>query len=138
MSINLKKTSVVKLGTRQNLLHADNHQIFIKTEITEYVEHQNLLGVIIDGALTWNKQIDAVSINISRRLTFLKLLSKYVNENSLNQYYNSYILPIFYYGCLVWGRCTVSKIDRLLKIKTRATRITLNADINDSVRTNVF
>ena len=45
--------------------------------------------------------------DISRRITLLKLLSKYVDKKSMNQYYNSYILPIFDYGCMIWGRCTI-------------------------------
>ena len=34
----------------------------------------------------------------------LQLLSKYVNQNSLKQYYNSYVLSVFDFGCVVWGK----------------------------------
>ena len=129
LSVNLKKTSVMTLETCRNLLNADNLQIFIKKEIIEHVESQKLLGVINDRTLNWNKQIDAVCLNIKRRITLLKMLSKYVNKNSLIQYYNSYILPIFDYGCLIWGRCMVSNIHRLLKLQKRSARIILNADM---------
>ena len=56
-------------------------------------------------------------------------LSKYINKDSLKQYYNSYILPIFDYGCLIWSRCTVTNTNRLLKLQKRAARIILKADI---------
>ena len=72
LSINLKTTSVMALGTRRNLLNADRHQIFIKNEI---IESHKLLRVIIDRTLNWNKQIDAVCLNISRKITLLEMLS---------------------------------------------------------------
>ena len=47
----------------------------------------------------------------------------------MNQYYISYILPIFDYGCLLWGRCTAANNNTLIKLQKRATRIVLQADI---------
>ena len=93
------------------------------------MEKQNLLGVVIDSKLTWNEQIDTVCLNITRRITLLKLLSKYIDKRSMTQYYNSYILPIFDYGCMIWGRCTTANTQRLLKLQKRAARIILKADI---------
>ena len=93
------------------------------------MEQQKLLGVVIDRSLTWDKQIDAFCITISRRITLLKLLSKYVDMENMKQYYNSYILPTLDYGCLIWGRCSTSNTLRLLKLQKRATRIILNANI---------
>ena len=80
------------------------------------------------GSYSVDKQIDAVCLNITRRITLLTLLSKYVKRPSLNQYYNAYILPIFDCGCIIWSRCTVTKINRLVKLKKRAARIVLQAD----------
>ena len=57
------------------------------------------------------------------------MLSKYVDQYSLNKYFNSYILPIFDFDCLVWGRCSASNITRLLNLQQRAVRIILNAKI---------
>ena len=47
----------------------------------------------------------------------------------MTQYHNSYILPIFDYGCMIWGRCTTANTQRLLKLQKRAARIILIADI---------
>ena len=52
--------------------------------------------ITIDKNLTWEQQIDFVCRNVSRKLTLMKLLSKYVNQNSLKQYYNSYVFPVFF------------------------------------------
>ena len=43
--------------------------------------------------------------------------------------YNSYILPIMDYGCLIWGRCTKTNTLRVLKLQKRAERIISSADI---------
>ena len=58
----------------------------------------------------------------------MKLLSKYVDQTSLKQYYNSYVLPVFDYGCVIWGNTTNAKTTRLVKLQKRAARIILKAD----------
>ena len=69
---------------------------------TPKTQTQNFLkNKLVKCNLTWEKQIDSVCLNITRRIALLKLLSKYVNKPGLKQYYNSYILPIFDYGCLI-------------------------------------
>ena len=129
MFINLKKTFCMLLGTRQKLIQADKIEIMLESEIIEMVDSHKLLGVIIDKHLSWDKQIDTVCLNITRKISLLKLLSKYIDKASMNACYNSYILPIFDFGCLVWGRCSRGNILRLLKLQKRAARIILNADI---------
>ena len=48
------------------------------------------------------------------------------NSDTLNKYYNSYILPLFDYGCIIWSRTTATNIDRLVKVKKKETSIILN------------
>ena len=91
MYINIGKTSVMTIGTRSKLSHAESIRIFLRDELVKEVDYQKLLGVIIDKTLTGDKQIDAICLNITRRIILLKLLSKYVKRPSLNQYYNAYI-----------------------------------------------
>ena len=71
---------------------------------------------------------DLVCRNVSRKLIFMKLLSNYVNQNSLKQYYNSYVLPVFDFGCVVWGNTTNANLTRLVKLQKRAARMILKAD----------
>ena len=116
------------VGSRQNVANLDVMEICIDNEIIKEVENQKLLGVIIDKTLAWDKQINAVCLNITRIITLMKLLSKYLDQTYLNQYYNSHILPILDYACLIWGRCTITNSNRLIKLQKRAARIALNAD----------
>ena len=112
MFINLKKTFCMLLGTRQKLIQADKIEIMLESEFIEMVDSHKLLGVIVDKHLSWDKQKDTVCLNITRKTSLLKLLSKYmyIDKASMNTYYNSYILPIFDFGCLVWGRCSGGNI----------------------------
>ncbi|MCU7800562.1 MAG: reverse transcriptase family protein [gamma proteobacterium symbiont of Lucinoma myriamae] len=128
MYINLSKTTQMTIGTRQNLASSQSIELNIEEEIIQAVSKQKLLGIIIDKTLSWDNQIDAVCLNITRRITLLKLLSNYVDKTSLNQYYKSYILPIFDFGCMIWGRCSFSNVNRLVKLQKRAARIILRAD----------
>ena len=127
MFIHIGKTSLMTAGSRQTVGNI-SMEIFIDGEIIKEVENQKLLGVIIDKTLSWDKQIDAVCLNVTRRITLMKLLSKYLDQSHLNQYYNSYVLPIFDYACLIWGRCTVTNMNRLIRLQKRAARIVLKAD----------
>ena len=129
MLVHIQKTAYMTLASRQNLRREDHIEIYIDSEIIQTVEQHKLLGVVIDRSLSWDKQIDAVCLNITRRITLLKLLLKYIDKSSMNQYYNSYILPILDYGCLIWGRCSKSNILRLVKLQKRAARIILKEDI---------
>ena len=94
MRIHLKKTSIITVGYRQALTKIDSLNILLDNVLIKSVDNQILLGIINDKYLTWDKQIEAVSLNVTRRITLLNLLSKYVDRKSLNQYYNIYILPI--------------------------------------------
>ena len=97
--------------------------VTINEHSIESVSAQKHLGITIDKNLTWEQQIYLVCRNVSRKLTLMKLLSKYVNQNSLKQYYNSNVLPVFDFVCVVWGNLT-----RLVKLQKRAARIILKAD----------
>ena len=77
-------------GSRQTVGNI-SMEIFIDGEIIKEVENQKLLGVIIDKTLSWDNQIDAVCLNVTRRIALMKLLSKYLDQSHLNQYYNSYV-----------------------------------------------
>ena len=116
MFVNLTKTSSMSIGSRQNLSNSDDFFITIDDDDISNVENQKLLGISIDKTLSLDKQIDSVCLNISRRITLLKLLSTYVDMPNQKLYYNSYILPIFDYGCMIWGQCSAYNINRLLKL----------------------
>ena len=77
MYINISKTTCMTLGSRQTLNHNEAIEIYIESQLIQSVEQQNLLGVVINRSLTWDKQMDAGCLNISRRTTLLKAFQIY-------------------------------------------------------------
>ena len=59
----------------------------------------------------------------------MKLLSKYVNQNFIKQYYNSYVLPVVDFGAVVWVNTTNANLTRLVKLQKRVARMILEADL---------
>ena len=86
--------------------------VSIHEHTIESVSSQKHLEITIDKNLTWEKQIDLVCKSASRKIKLMKLLSKYIDQTSLKQFYNSYVLPVFDYGCGVWGNTTHANVSR--------------------------
>ena len=82
-----KKTSIMWIGSWQNLQFLGSLDIYLDNEIIQQIETQKL-ELIIGRSLNWNEQINAVCLNITRRITLLKQLSKYVDIESLKLYYD--------------------------------------------------
>ena len=68
MFIHIGKASLMTAGSRQTVGNI-TMEIFIDGEIIKEVENKKLLGVIIDKTLSWDKQIDSVCLNVTRRIT---------------------------------------------------------------------
>ena len=90
------------LETQRNLNQSEHIEVYLDQELVQLVKKQNLLGVIIDETLSWDDQVEMVCLNITRRITLLKLLSKYIDKINMNQHYNSY--SILFYHITLEGR----------------------------------
>ena len=101
MGVHYGKTHAFVVGSKHMTFANEGISVTINEHSTESVSAQERLGITTDKNLTWEQQIDLVCRNVSRKLTLMKLLSKYVNQNSLKQYYNSYVLPVFNFGYVV-------------------------------------
>ena len=127
MGVHYGKTHAFVVGLKHMTSANEGICVTINEHSIESVSVQKHLGMTIDKNLTWEQQIDLVCRNVSRKLTLTKLLSKYVNQSSLKQYYNSYVLPVFDFGCVVWGITTNANLTRLVKLQKRAARMLLKA-----------
>ena len=128
MGVHYGKTHAFVVGSKHMTSANEGFFVTINEHSIESVSAQKHLGITIDKNLTWEQHIDLVCRNVSRNLTLMKLLSKYVNQNSLKQYYNSNVLPVFDFGCVVWGNTTNANLTRLVKHQKQATRMILKAD----------
>ena len=88
MGVHYGKTHAFTAGTKHMTNANANGDLSIS--INGQTNTQKHLGITIDKNLTWEKHTDLVCQKVSRKITLLNLLSKYVNQNSLKQYYNIY------------------------------------------------
>ena len=135
MGVHYGKIHAFVVGTKHMTSANEGISVTINKHCTESVNAQKHLGITIDKKLTWARQIDLVCRNVSlkltlmkRKLTLMKLLSKFVQQNSLKQYYNSYVLPVFDFGCVVWDNTANANLTRLVKLQKRAARMILKVD----------
>ena len=91
------------LGARHRLDDSSELSLFIDDNCIEKVTKQKLLGVFIDENLSWAPHIDHLCSLISTKISLLKQLAEYVLQNIQKLFYQSYILPLFDYGCNTWG-----------------------------------
>ena len=122
------KTHAFIVGSKHTTPANEGIFVTISEHSIESVSARKHLGITINKNLIWEQQVDLVCRNVSRKLTLMKLLSKYVYQNSLKQYYNSYVLPVFDFGCVVWGNNINANLTRLVKLQKRAARMVLKAD----------
>ena len=74
------KTHAFVVGSKLMTSANEGISVTINEHSIESVIEQKHLGITIDKNLTWEQHIDLVCQNISRKLTLIKLLSKYVNK----------------------------------------------------------
>ena len=128
LSCNTSKTSYMTIGSRQNLANAKFMNLELDNRPIEHKPSSKLLGVHIDGMLTWDNQVKHISSKVSNAngLRMLYLARKLTeNQETLKTIYYSLVQPYFDYFDVVWGDCSKTRAD---KLQNRATRIITRAD----------
>ena len=118
------------VGARHRLDDITKLPLRIDDNEIERVTKQKLLGEFIDEQLSWTPHIDHLCSLISTKISLPKLLANYVPQNIQKIFYQSYILPLFDYGCNTWGITSNANIKRLSKLQKRAARIILQAEFS--------
>ena len=71
-----------------------------------------MLGVDIDDKLSWNKHIDKVAKKVASRIGARKIRD-FVDQETLDIFYNALINPHFDYCSEVWNTMSVGLSNRL-------------------------
>ena len=82
MGVHYGKTHAFVVGSKHMTSANEGISVTINEHSIESVSAQQHFGITTDKNLIWEQQIDLVCRNVSRKLTLMKLLSKYVNQNS--------------------------------------------------------
>ena len=67
------------------------------------VDDFNFLGITINKSLNWKSHVKASCHKVLKYITLIDRTKKYLPFSVLQTMYKSLILPIIYYGLLLWG-----------------------------------
>ena len=123
--VNFDKTNYVLFHSKSSKVDnsVENIEITIDSYHLKRLDSVKFLGVHIDKHLQWNIHIDNVISKISRCIGILYRIRYYLPLIALVTIYNSFILPYLTYCVTVWGNCSQSYIDTILKLQKKAIRI---------------
>lgn len=128
MAINVSKTKCMCIGSKQKLsaICSDSFDVLLDGEKVGESVCEKVLGVYVDETLSWSFHIDQIVKKVNSAILLLKRIKKFLNHKCRILFYNAYILPHFDYCCSIWGNCTKSLLDTLLKLQKRAARVILD------------
>ncbi|XP_033127787.1 uncharacterized protein LOC117125389 [Anneissia japonica] len=126
LSINHEKCSFILFRSPQKSQTFDpsNFKIYIDNHEIPNTDFAKFLGVYLDSALNWKKQISQIENKVSKSLGIILRLSSFVPRNVLRILYCSLILPYLSYCNIVWGNTYSSNFKSKLQIiQKKAIRI---------------
>ena len=83
LSLNVSKTNYVVFRTPHRPTLDQNCNIMIDNVCLERKDYVEFLGVIVDQNLNWNKQIENVSLQVSRTIGLLHKVKHYLPKQAL-------------------------------------------------------
>ena len=87
-----------------------------------------MLGITINCTLTWDTHVQSVIKKCNSFLYLLSRIKPFLSIDIRKRFYNAYILPHFDFCCVIWGNCSSSLEDKLVKFQKRAARVILDLD----------
>ena len=89
----------------------------------EVVDDFNLLGITINKSLKWKSHVDVSCNKVLKYIAVIHRTKKYLPFSVFQAMYKSLILPIIYYGLLLWG----PHCERLFLLQKRIMRVITNS-----------
>ena len=102
--------------------------IFYGDSILKQQRHFKYLGVVVDESLLWNNHVSYVASRVYPKLKLLGRISFFLSPEILLKIYKTTNLPIWDYGCIVWGFCSKKNSDFLERLQNKAMQIILRTN----------
>ena len=99
--------------------------------IKEVTTHKHLV-IFFSNDGTWHQHIDYISSKAWTRLNIMRKLKFFLDRQSLEIIYTSFIRPVLEYADVIWDNCTQYEINALEKIQIEAARIATGATKQNS------
>ena len=133
ISINVKKTEMVILNSKQKKLELDLKITVCGKRLHESVKY---VSVKSDANLTWQHHVNDLSIKLNRANALLFKMRKYVSCKILRSIYFAIFDSYLSYCCLVWAQ-NCSTIQRIVILQKKAIRI-INFQPSNSHTSHLF
>ena len=136
VSFNAQKTKVLTISSNRG-----EHLplIFNNMQLQEVDSHKHL-GLLFHNSLSWHPHIISLHQRAMRHVNRLRSISNLVPRFALFSIYNSFILPIFDYGSVVYDTCSQSDALLLDSAQTTAAKIItgcIKTTANDAVLNDI-
>jgi hypothetical protein len=130
MVLNADKTkSILITGKRlKSRMQLSSLPLTASDSNIELVSSQKLLGVIIDEHLTFKEHINKLSKNLSKKVSLLRKIRRYLPLLERKLFYNAVVKPVMMYGSSIWSCCSRNDLLRIFKLQKRAARVILGTD----------
>ena len=120
LSLNLKKSYTIIFGEKRKKNKPIS--IFINNTKISNQDTVKYLGVTIDKHLKWKPHIDELTSNVSKSVSILYYLQKYLSIANLKLVYHALVKSKLHYGILLLGNAYKTTLSNLNKIHNRALR----------------
>ena len=132
MAINVSKTKSMFLSSKLKVQSVQNsvHPIQFRDEQISSSLEEKLLGVTIDCGLSFDSHINNVIKKCNSLLYLLSRIKMFLTVPMRKMFFNAYILPHLDYCCVIWGTCSVTQEQKLVRFQKRAARLILEKDID--------
>ena len=117
MAKNAEKTKCMLITTYQKLyrLPVKELEVTIENMQLKNIQHEKLLGVVIDQHLCWKQHVDKVHRTVSMLLARFRQIKPFLPTDARVKYVKAFIFPHFDYCCTIWGSANVEKLYKLQK-----------------------
>ena len=129
LSLNVSKTKLMIVGTRQKVKKAKNTQLYMDNQLLQIVPTYKYLGFILDSVLSFNGHVNNVINTVLYKINLLAKVRKYLTNDSALKIYKSMVLPYFDYGDVVYGTASRDRLDKLQRLQNKGLKICMNYNL---------
>lgn len=128
--LNVDKTKAIMISTKPNLrkINLENFKLSINKKTIQWVTQIKYLGIIIDKNLNFNIHFEEICKKLSKKIGFLRRVSKDVSLYTRIIIYNTVIRPHYQYCCTILYLLNTGQKNKLQVLQNRAMRSILKCN----------
>ena len=122
------------LGSSRKICSANPASIMVHGCEVDQVLSFKYIGITYSSNMTWSDHVDNMTSKIEKRLGLLKRIKHLLPKYARILFYNSFVLPVFHYGDIVWGDKDNAVLMRNLQmLQNKAAKIIMDCPFYSSV-----